>query len=221
MVNQIYRPRFYNLAVSSCNGVVKAQEMAALDEASSIINSAQEKADDIRAAAQGQYELEKERGYLEGREKAEKEAFSRQISDQIFLDNKLKELEAGLVNVVMISVRKIFSGFDDIALCEKTVGSALQKLRQSNQIKISVSPALASHLEPMTDRLKAEFTSFQSMEIIEDSNISFPNFVVESNTGRIEFSLGSKLEELQAVITEVVTGNFHEIPGVKLDEAAA
>ncbi|MBG6146033.1 type III secretion protein L [Labrenzia sp. EL_142] len=221
MVNQIYRPRFYNLAVSSCNGVVKAQEMAALDEASSIINSAQEKADEIRAAAQGQYELEKERGYLEGREKAEKEAFSRQISDQIFLDNKLKELEAGLVNVVMISVRKIFSGFDDIALCEKTVGSALQKLRQSNQIKISVSPALASHLEPMTDRLKAEFTSFQSMEIIEDSNISFPNFVVESNTGRIEFSLGSKLEELQAVITEVVTGNFHEIPGVKLDEAAA
>ncbi|MEQ8778017.1 MAG: hypothetical protein RIE06_00035 [Roseibium album] len=221
MVNQIYRPRFYNLAVSSCNGVVKAQEMAALDEASSIINSAQEKADEIRAAAQGQYELEKERGYLEGREKAEKEAFSRQIGDQIFLDNKLKELEAGLVNVVMISVRKIFSGFDDIALCEKTVGSALQKLRQSNQIKISVSPALASHLEPMTDRLKAEFTSFQSMEIIEDSNISFPNFVVESNTGRIEFSLGSKLEELQAVITEVVTGNFHEIPGVKLDEAAA
>lgn len=220
-MNQIYRPRFYNLAVSSCNGVVKAQEMAALDEASSIINSAQEKADEIRAAAQGQYELEKERGYLEGREKAEKEAFSRQISDQIFLDNKLKELEAGLVNVVMISVRKIFSGFDDIALCEKTVGSALQKLRQSNQIKISVSPALASHLEPMTDRLKAEFPSFQSMEIIEDSNISFPNFVVESNTGRVEFSLGSKLEELQAVITEVVTGNFHEIPGVKLDEAAA
>lgn len=221
MVNQIYRPRFFNLAVSSCNGVVKAQEMAALDEAGTIISSAQQKADEILAAAQEQYELEKERGYLEGRDKAEKEAFSRLLSDQIFLDNKLKELEAGLVSVVMISVRKIFSGFDDIALCEKTVGSALQKLRQSNQIKISVSPALASHLEPMTDRLKAEFASFQSMEVVEDSNIELPNFVVESNTGRIEFGLGSKLEELEAVVAEVVAANSYEIPGANLDEAAA
>ncbi|MEO9530041.1 hypothetical protein [Roseibium sp.] len=206
MVNLIYCPENVNLAVSRGDGVIKAGDMAALDEAHSVVRAAEQTSAEITETARAHYQSEKERGYLEGREQADKEAFARLLSEQVYLDRKLLELEADLAVLVKESVRKIISTFDDAALAEATTHSALQRLRRESRVQIFLPPSLIDSFAPIASKLKSQFPEIQSIELIEDAGLAAPDLVVESSTSRIECSLGNKLDALAMVIDEAAAG---------------
>ena len=206
MVNLVYNPRRVNLAVSRGNGVIKANDIATLNEAHCIVRAAEEKASQIIDAAQAKYKHEEERGYIEGRERADKDAFTRLLAEQVYLEKSLCDMEIGLGEVVKNSVRKIIASFDDARLTELTIVSALQKMREQNHLQIHLPPSLRKEFEPLTSKLRATFPQIGSIDIVEDASLEPPNFVMESNTSRIDCNLGHKLEELEALVDEAVAG---------------
>jgi type III secretion protein L len=204
MVNFVYSPRALNLAVSTGDGVIKAQEMAVLDEAHAIVVAAEGKAAEVMQTAQVHYEQEKERGYLEGCALASKEAFARFLGEQAYFDKKLGDIERGLANVVKSCVRTVLASFDDTALAEAAVFRAMEKMRQESQLQIHLPAALIDDFTPFARKLEATFPNVQSIELIVDSNLAAPNFILVSNTGRIECTLADKLDELDTLIDATV-----------------
>lgn len=217
MVNLVYNARNVSLAVSRGNGVIKAREMAALDEAHSIRHAAEEKAAQITDAAQAGYASEKERGYAEGRDLASKEAFERLLSEQIYLDEKLKGIEKALAELVKVSIRSIISSFDDITLIETTIRSALQRMRRENRLQIFIAPSLIDGLAPLVAKLEATFPEIQSIELIEDGSLTLSDFIIESSTSRIECNLAGKLDQLDDLVDKTVAGIAPEDHAVRQD----
>jgi len=204
MVNLVYNPHNLDLAISGGDGVIKASEMAALDEAHSVLRAAEDRAIEIVQEAEAAYQREKERGYVEGRELARKQAFARALSEQAYLEHKLQELERGLADVVKTCMRKILGSFDDTALVESMTRTALQKMHEDSPLQIHLPPGLIDSFQPVAARLGSSFPKFQSIELVEDRELAAPDFVLETSTCRIECDLAHKLDALDALIDEAV-----------------
>jgi len=220
MVNFIYSPKNVNLSVSKGNGVIKAREYEELDEAHSIVRAAEEKAAEIVEEARTRYQSEKERGYREGRELADKDAFSRLVAEQVHLDRKLADLEKSLAGLVKTSVRSILAGFDDMALAESITLTALQKMRRESHLQIRLPHELIKDFEPVARKLKAAFPEVEAVELIEDGSLTPPNLVIESGTSRIECDLGRKFDELDALIDRTAAGLGRAVPATGPDREA-
>ncbi len=200
MVSHVYNPRTVDLTVSEGTGVIKASDVAALEEAHSIVRAAEQKAAETTAAAETAYQSEKERGYREGRNDAERDAFTRLLSEQSFLDTRLRLLEQDLASLIKACVRKIVGELQDVVVAEAAAAGALRKLRHENQLQIHVPPSLAAEFTPIVSKLETLFPEIQTVELVEDSALAPPNLILESRTSRIECDLARNLEELDALI---------------------
>ncbi|WP_199823850.1 hypothetical protein [Labrenzia sp. OB1] len=190
--------------MSEGTSVIKARDFDTLGDAQSVVLAAKSKARQIIEDAEKTYEREKERGYQDGRDLAEKEALGRLLSEQSYLDGKLKDLETDLAKLVKFLVRKVIAGFDDTAIIESVTASALQKMRRENSVQIHLPTSLVEGFEPIVGRLKEAFPSIQTVEIVEDSDLAPPNLIVESRTGRVECNLALELDALDTVINETL-----------------
>ncbi|EHS51854.1 hypothetical protein PDO_5010 [Rhizobium sp. PDO1-076] len=209
MVNLIFRPEVINHTVSRGNGVIKAVEFSALEEAHTVLQTARDNAVQIAASAQAHYRDEKERGYREGRESADKEALARLLADHDHLDRKLQAMERDLADLVKSSIRKILAVFEDCALVETVLHQALQKLRRDSRLQIYLPPYLGPSFAAITAKIEAKFPSFQSIEILEDSSLNQHSFVLESTTNRIECDLGHMLGEVDQLIDQTAANIAH------------
>ncbi|PTW56648.1 flagellar biosynthesis/type III secretory pathway protein FliH [Breoghania corrubedonensis] len=200
MSDLIYDLRTLDHAISAGNGVVKARDMAPLDEARNLVLAAQRQAEEIRRDARAQYEAEKERGYREGRQAAQEEALSRLLVEQAFLDTRLVDLEADFAELIKSCVRKVISTFDDMTLAEAAASSALRKMRREAQIQIYLPTSLVEAFIPVSNRLEMLFPEVKTIDLIEDAALTAPSIIVESRIGRIECELGDKIAEIEAII---------------------
>lgn len=204
MTSLIYDLRTLDHAVSRGNGILKAKDMAQLDQARGLILAAEQQAEEIRQKAQEHYEAEKERGYQEGHRAAEEAALSRILSEQIYLDGKLNDLEADLADLIKSCVRKLVSTFDDFALAEAAATSALSKMRNEKQIQFYLPPGLMEAFSEVSIRLEALFPETKAIELIEDATLEAPDIIVESRIGRIECGFGANIDAIYTIIDAVV-----------------
>lgn len=205
MAKLIYNLNQLDHTVTRGNGVIKAPTLEALDEARLIIEVAEEKARIIGDRAKRDYKAEKARGYREGSERADLDALARLLAEQTLLNRTLARLEGAFADLVKACVRKILAEFDDAALLHSVVAKALSRLKQEGHLQIHSPPALMTTFALIARRLEAEIEGIGAIELVEDSSLEAPDFVVESGAGRIECSVPRRIRDLEALIDDVVT----------------
>ena len=204
MAKLIYSLSDFDHGIAKGNGIIKAATTTALDEARNIIDVANKKAEQIDTRAQRRYESEKKRGYREGRERADLDAFARLVGEQRQLDQTLASLEMALADLVKASVRKIVSDFDDAALVYSVVARALTKIRREGQLQIHLPPDMRDIFVPIASKLEAAVDGIGPIELVEDHTMEAPAFVVESGAGRIECNVPRRLRALETLIDDIV-----------------
>ncbi|EAV41323.1 Flagellar biosynthesis/type III secretory pathway protein [Stappia aggregata IAM 12614] len=210
----LYNPQKIGLAVVRGEGVIKAKDLDALWSATEIVTSAEEKAAEIIAAARAEFDHEKERGYLEGKELAQREALTCLLAEHVYIDKKLQGMEQRLAFLVKSSVRKILSEFDETDLAVSVTKSALRQMREEQVIQIRLAPSMMESIAPIAQAFEEKYSGERSVELIEDASIPPPNLVFETGTGRIECDILTELSEVEDAIDRNIYSLYEdEVPG--------
>lgn len=212
MVKLVYSPNAIGLAVTKSHGVIKADEVSILDSARLIISAAEKTAEQIMQKAQFDYEAEKHRGYRDGRALADQDAIGRLLSEDVWLDRKLQDLERDLADLVKTSIHKVLDSFDHADLAETMISAAMKRMRHQSHLQIHLPHSLMEAFLPLAAKFEAVFPHVSSVELVPDASLQAPDFILESAIGRIECRLGDKLQELDALIDRAVGTREDELP---------
>jgi len=180
--------------------VVSRAELGALEEATQLVEQAQAKAAEIVKQAQDAHRREMQRGYDEGRARAEIESVERLIAESRVLDRGLERVEKDVVKLVMECVRKIIDGFDEQARAEGIVRGALRKMRREKRVELRAPSGLHAFLRGRIDAIVKEFPEIDLIDVVEDSSLDPAQVIIETSIGRVDGNLSQRLEDLEAVI---------------------
>lgn len=171
-----------------------------LETASLLVDEARQTAARIVAEAQEEFERQKKRGYEDGLAQARAEAIERLLAENEVLDGKLSEMEAGLTEIVVASVRRLVDGFDDREKAAILVRAALKQMRREKKAEIRVSPALYDHMRKSAGGLTEEFPEIELVDVVEDAELQGAHVIVETAIGRVDGDLGRNMDALADVI---------------------
>lgn len=185
--------------------------VAPVDEATQLLAAAEARATQIVAEAEEGYRRECARGYEDGLARARLEAVERLLKESEVLDARIREVELGLVGVVVASVRRLVHDLDDTTKAEALVRSALKQMRREKRAELRVSPEQFLHFKAVMGTITKEFPEVQLVDVVEDSELMPPQVIVETSIGRVEGDLGRNLAELEVIIRQVAGGKMVEI----------
>lgn len=195
-----YRLKPLHHGVNAAAGVLKAADLAQLQQAADVIGEAEAQAEDLRQQAQAGYEAEKQRGYREGRAAADLERAGQLLEDQRQLEGRLAELEKDLGSVVFECVRQIIQAFDRDDLAEEVARSALASMRSEQRAQLFVSSKAYPALRARLSQILTDFPDTQSVDLAEDPDLSPPNLRLVSSLGVVSFVLDDTLDALKRLL---------------------
>ncbi len=210
----IYNLHELGFRLPQLSGVIRATKANEFAEAHDIVAIAKAKAAQIMEDAEAQFEIERQRGFEEGHNKANISAIERLLLEEETLESSLAEIEQSLVRLVLASVRKIIHDFSDVALAEALIHSGLGKIRREKRVQLRVPDALTDEMKSRIDSFVAAFPQIEFIEVVEDPVLMPPNIVIETSFGRIDCNIDDKLNELIASLAQVATdrSNAAQLP---------
>lgn len=176
------------------------------EEAKKIIeqanNQANEESDEIRENARKEgYDEGYKQGYDDGTKSLEEKVLAVEIFTKSQFDlksNIVKSAELDIVELVCSIARKVCKkAFDeDIDILKAITREAINKLKDKEQITITINPNLAEKIYSISEELKQEIPKLESIKIIEDSNISEDGTIVESMLSRVDSRLKIQIDQI-------------------------
>lgn len=180
--------------------VIGREAVEPLETASLLVEEARQTAARIVAEAQEEFERRRKQGYEDGLAQARAEATERLLAENEVLDGKLSEIEGGLTEIVVASVRRLVDGFDDSGKAAILVRAALKQMRREKKAEVRVSPALYDHMRRSVGGLTEEFPEVELVDVVEDPELEGAHVIVETAIGRVDGDLGRNLDALADVI---------------------
>lgn len=177
--------------------IVKAEEHAALLEASELIQAAQRQADRIREDAQRAYEERYRQGYEDGVEAGKMENAMKMMETVVASVEFIENIEKTVVNVVNQSVKKIIDSFDDEERIKGIVNTALNHVRGQQKVTVRVHPKD----EPVIAKMLTLQTIGSYITVIADAHLQPDSCILESELGVIDASLKTQLTTLEAAFS--------------------
>ncbi len=183
--------------------VIKRDDFSKVEHANELVRNAEIRAAEIIADAERHFQSEKKRGFTEGMEQSNRDAFERLLNEQLALDKKLSIIEGSLSSLVNACVRKLISTFSNTELAEATTRNALGKMRRENRVQLRVPIDLVAGFKKRVDVIVQDFPEIELIEVLEDSSLVSPNVILESSIGRIDCNFDNKLEDLEILLTRI------------------
>ena len=121
--------------------VLKASEAAVLLEANAVLDAARERVADMERKAGEAYERRREEGYRDGGEEGRLEHAEKVMETVLSSVEYIEGIEATLVNVVAVAVRKVIGEIDENERIVRIVRNALVTVRNQQHVTIRVAPA--------------------------------------------------------------------------------
>lgn len=112
--------------------------------------------------------------------------------------NIIKSAYADIISLIIEISHKICSKsleLDDNILKELTL-SAIQALKDKEEITIIVNPEMAQKIYAVSDELKELVPQLESIKIIEDASVSPDGTIVESPMSRVDSRIKSQINEI-------------------------
>lgn len=180
--------------------VVPRADFAALEKANELLAEARASCDRILNEAKLAYQNEKRRGYEDGLTEGRVEWIGHLLDESRELDQRLVAIEQDLTRLVVHCVRKLVTGFDDVARAEAMVRAALQQVRREKHAELRVSPPYFEHFRKRIAAIVREFPGVELVDVIMDDTLERDRIILETPVGRVECNIAQRLEEIERVI---------------------
>jgi type III secretion protein L len=192
------------LGIDPATQVVRAHEMAALREAQQIVADAQVQADAIVAGAQEALEAERQRGYAQGLEEAQLDQAEQMIENVSRTIDYFSKVEGRVVDLVMQSIQKIVSEFDDTERVVITVKNVLAVVRNRKQMTLRLNPQQVDLIKARVNDLLAAYPGVGFLDIVADARIKLDACILESDIGLVEASMEGQIAALRSAFEKVL-----------------
>ncbi len=183
------------------------------EEYAVIIKNAEEQVEKLLKDAREEIEKIKEVAHKTGFDKGYSEGQSKILDD---LHNKIKSVEILAASALEIKKEVILSSERDIldltiAIAERIIReklnispeiilniikSALNQVKDKEEVKILVNPAVTKYLYEHSEELKNSIKGLKNIKIIEDRTIRPDGALIESMDSKIDARLETQIEEI-------------------------
>ena len=191
-----------NLQLAPGLKVLKAKDYVSYLDSQYLVDAAQSKAESIIAEAGDAFELEKQRGYQDGLEKAKVEHAETMLATLSRCNEYYLQVEEKMTNVVLDAVRKIISSFDDGDITASAVREALQLVSNQKQVILHVHPDQVTEVRERVSSILSDFPEVGYVEVISDARLKHGGCILETEVGIIDASIDGQLQALKQAMAK-------------------
>ena len=178
--------------------VLKASETAVLLEANAVLDAARERVADMERKAGEAYERRREEGYRDGVEEGRLEHAEKVMETVLSSVEYIEGIEATLVNVVAVAVRKVIGEIDENERIVRIVRNALVTVRNQQHVTIRVAPADEKAVrEGLASMLASVPGGASFLDVVPDARLERGACLLESELGVVDASLETQLKALE------------------------
>lgn len=193
-----------NLQLAPGLKVLKAKDYVSYLDSQYLVDAAQSKAESIIAEARDAFELEKQRGYQDGLEKAKVEHAETMLATLSRCNEYYLQVEEKMTGVVLDAVRKIINSFDDVDITASAVREALQLVSNQKQVILHVHPDQVTEVRERVSSILSDFPEVGYVEVISDARLKHGGCILETEVGIIDASIDGQLQALkQAMVKQL------------------
>lgn len=197
-----------NLELGASRRLVKASEVAAIHTLESLLSSAESEARSIVAAAQAEYERQKQLGYEAGVD-AGKEDISFQKLDLVEQSIEyLEKMENRVVEIVLTALRKCVDEIGDRQLMVQIILNAMRAIvRNQQQVRLKVPSAMVADVRSRLQEILSRFPNVNYIDVVEDEHLEGLSCVLETDAGNVDASLNVQLAAIERVLRKCFEHN--------------
>ena len=177
--------------------VLKASEAAVLLEANAVLDAARERVADMERKAGEAYERRREEGYRDGVEEGRLEHAEKVMETVLSSVEYIEGIEATLVNVVAVAVRKVIGEIDENERIVRIVRNALVTVRNQQHVTIRVAPADEKAVREGLASMLASVPGASFLDVVPDARLERGACLLESELGVVDASLETQLKALE------------------------
>ena len=194
----INKPEF---ALASDRRLVKAAEVATVRTAEEIIAAAEADAARIRDEAKVAFEEEKKKGYEKGLADGKLEISMQKLD---LIDSSvafMESVENKMADVVLKALRSCVVEIGDkemvIQIVRKTMNAVI---RTQRQVTLRVAPEMVDVVRARIAELKADYTTIETLDVVEDPRLKGTACVLETEAGVAEASADTQIAAIEKSI---------------------
>ena len=196
-----------NFQVVSDRRLVKSHDVATVRNAEEIISAADAEAERIREDAKAAFEAEKQRGYETGLQNGKMEIAMQKLD---LVDQSvafMESVESKMADVVLKALKSFVTEVGDkemvIQIVRKTMAAVI---RTQRQVTLKVAPEMVPTVKARLAELRADYPTIESMDVVEDSRLSGPACVLETEAGVADASVDTQLAAIERSLKRHLTG---------------
>ena len=168
--------------------------------ADQILAAARREAEERRAETEREQAHRLQAGYEQGMAQARLEMATRMLETVERTVDYLGAVEHRVVDLVMMSVRKVLGEFEDTELTRRLVRQSLHVVRNQPQATIRVCPAQSEPLQQRLNELLAGYNSLRMIEVAPDPRLERGDCILETEIGVVDASLETQLKALEQAL---------------------
>lgn len=196
-----------NFQVVSDRRLVKSHDVATVRNAEEIISAAEAETERIREDAKAAFEAEKQRGYETGLQNGKMEIAMQKLD---LVDQSvafMESVESKMADVVLKALKSFVTEVGDkemvIQIVRKTMAAVI---RTQRQVTLKVAPEMVPTVKARLAELRADYPTIESMDVVEDSRLSGPACVLETEAGVADASVDTQLAAIERSLKRHLTG---------------
>lgn len=194
--------------LQSDHRLVKAEEVATVRTAEEIIAAAEAEAARIREEAKAAFEAEKKRGYEKGLADGKLEISMQKLD---LIDSSvafMESVEDKMADVVLKALKSCVVEIGDkemvIQIVRKTMNAVI---RTQRQVTLKVAPEMVEVVRGRIAALKADYTTIETLDVVEDPRLKGTACVLETEAGVAEASTDTQIAAIEKSIRKHISNH--------------
>ncbi len=180
--------------------ILRAAEASAWLNGYGFLDAARREARQLRDASRRAYELERARGYEEGKAQGSAEA-ARLVSEAaIKVDRYLGTIKGEVAILALDVVKRMLGEFDVSMLVAKAASHAVAQIRRAKYLKVRVHPNAAAMVQNELDALMRASDVALTVEISADDTLDPSACAVSTDIAVIDASIEAQLAAIAAAL---------------------
>jgi len=183
--------------------VVKAEDLAVLEKATSLLDAVEKKSREIHEELERQIAEAREEGRSQGLEEARSEAARIHLKTAADLSKYLASIQDGLLEALIGCMRGVILELPPRERLAQLLGKAISDLGSSQRITLSVNPASAPLVNDVLSTLGSLIPS-GGVEVKVRPDLPEDSCLLETPMGIVDASLESQLQALKTSLSTSV-----------------
>lgn len=179
--------------------VVRAEDYATVLTSAQVLAEAHAQADELRQAAEAEYQSGRERGYAEGHAAAQAEVAEQVLGIVARSVDFLGHAEAQVSHTVLVCLRKILGEFPEEELVTRAARTALQQVRNEPRVTLRVHPSLVDGVRERIGDILRGNADVSFLDVVGDERLEHGGCRLESDSGVVDAGIDVQLAALERV----------------------